>query len=115
MNELKRRPKPTNLLGKLLSKIMYARWQANEKAIEDLWKRNGLDNPTKRQGYKMEELKSVGTEGTEHTTYRLWKLVDQSVVTISSEIKTAVRTGITREDQDDASRATKANPTDSPI
>lgn len=105
----------TTLMGKLLGKVQSARWEAKREAVVDLWARNGLENPTKRQGYTVQEIKTVSKDGAEVTTYRLWKLVDQSTVTIESKVTSKVQTGITKGDADELRGAEENNSTESPL
>lgn len=107
--------KKANLLGKLVSKVQFARWNAKRTAVEDLLKRNGLDSPH-ATGYKIEEVTAVHRDGEEVTTFRLYKLVDKSVVIVSSEVKTQVETGLSAaEDPDELRRRSEENSKDSPI
>lgn len=80
----------TTLMGKLLNKVREARWVARSKAQTDLWKRNKLDNPAKREGYRIEEIKSTTRDGNEHFTYQLWKMIDEEKVSIDTEVITQI-------------------------
>jgi hypothetical protein len=107
-----------NLFGKILNAIRIARMQNEEKVVKDLWDRNGLGNPLRRDGYKIEEDIRSTENGTQRTMYRLWKLVDQSELVMRTEITTEVVTGIpkgkgdgTRQDD----RVVPANNTNSPL
>lgn len=82
------------LFGKILSRLQSERWFAHKEAVDDLWERNGLGNPTQRTGYKLAETKAVQQDGTEVTYYRLYKLVDSSTVVISTELTTKIEKGI---------------------
>lgn len=115
IGDTERFKKKSNLMGKLLSKIQLARWKARQDAVTDIWKRNNLDNPTKRQGYKLEELKTLGSDGQEVIRFQLWQLLDQSVITISSEIKSEISTGIPKGVEDDVRGEEEVDPTSSPI
>lgn len=101
-------------MGQLLKKVQAVRWQAKRDAAEALWKKNGLDNPTKRAEYRMIEESSVTRDGAEVTTLKLWKLVDKSVVTLGTDISIDIREG--REDGDEYSnRAAPTSDNSSPI
>lgn len=102
------------LMGQLLKKVQSARWMAKRDAAEALWKKNGLDNPTKRAEYRMIEESSVTRDGAEVTTLKLWKLVDKSIVTLESSINVEVKEGRDRGDEY-SERATPANDNSSPI
>ena len=78
------------LFGKLLNKVRYERQLAREKAIRELWSRNGLDNPVKRDGYRIETSVVVGRDGNEATKFELWKKLDESVIIVSSQVTTEV-------------------------
>lgn len=87
------------LMGGLLSKISQVRYQIKYDAAMELWKRNGLDTPTKRNGYTMKEESSISSDGSEVTTIKLWKLVDKEVVTLSGDIKITKRQGVEQGDE----------------
>lgn len=82
------------MFGKLLSNVRAVRFTAKQKAQDELWKRNGLDNPAKRNGYRMAETQSINRDGTEVVEYRLYKLIDASVVTISSTVTHKIENGL---------------------
>lgn len=82
--------KGPTLMGKLLSTVRFERQEARRKAVDELWKRNGLDNPTKREGYRMAETSTVARDGTEVTEYRLYKLLDRALVETKSTVKTNI-------------------------
>ena len=82
------------MMGKLLSRVHLARWQSRDQAERELWKRNGLDNPTKRDGYKLAETAVVHRDGTEYKELRLYKLVDAAIVKISSEVNVETTFGV---------------------
>ena len=85
--------KKNTLLGRILSTVRTERQLARDKAVTELWKRNNLANPTKRDGYRMAETSTVSRDGTEVTEYRLYKLIDRALVTTSSKIATDVKYG----------------------
>lgn len=85
--------KKPNMLGRIFNKVSEARFIAKQQAKSDLWARNGLSNPTQRNGYKMAETAVVHRDATEVVEYRLYKLVDASVVTISSEVNHKIENG----------------------
>lgn len=106
--------KNKTLMGVLLSKVANVRWEIRRQAAERLWKRNGLDNPTKRQGYKMIEDTGINSDGSEVTTIKLWKLIDKEVVTLAGDIKITTREGVEQGDEYSDRAAPKSN-TSSPI
>lgn len=110
MSEIKK----TNLMGALLRKVAAVRWQIKRDAAERLWKRNGLDNPTKRQGYRMIEDTIIGKDGSEATTVKLWKLIDKEVVILHGDIKIETREGVEQGDEY-SNRAAPTNDSRSPI
>lgn len=86
--------KKTTMFGKLLNKVRFERHMVRQRAIDDLWKRNGLENPALRTGYKLAETSQVNRDGTEIVEYRLYKLVDSSVTKITSEVVSKIETGL---------------------
>lgn len=86
--------KPGTMFGKLLTRVHNARHYSRLQAQNELWRRNGLEKAEKREGYKIAETKEMHRDGTEVVEYRLYKLIDASVVTLSSEVKSEVVTGI---------------------
>lgn len=77
--------KPT-LMGKLLVKVRNARNEARRTTTDELWKRNKLDNPVKRDGYRIEEIKTVDSEGNETIKLQLWHKVDEAIVSVDTEV-----------------------------
>ncbi len=102
------------LMGQLLKKVAAVRWQAKKDAAEALWKKHGLDNPTKREAYRMIEESSVTRDGAEVTTIKLWKLIDKAVIEMGSEVNVTVREGIEHGDEY-SNRAAPTNNNRSPI
>ncbi len=86
--------KNTTLMGKILARVHNARYETRAIAERELWKRNGLDNPTKRDGYKLAETASVARDGTEVVEYRLYKLIDRAQIIISSDVRTTTHFGL---------------------
>lgn len=82
-------PKKT-IMGSLLNTFRYERQRAREKAQADLWERNQLNNPTQRDGYKIEESVRVGKDGHESTGYTLWKKIDEIAIDVSIDVKSEV-------------------------
>lgn len=78
--------KQPTMMGKLLSRVHSARYFSYREAEAALWKRNKLENPTKRDGYKIAETSVVHRDGTEYKELRLYKLIDAAIVKISSEV-----------------------------
>ena len=81
-----------NMFGKLLTRVQAERKSSRERTIADLWRRNKL-NPN-ANGYKLAETQIINRQGAEITEYRLYQLVDCTVVTITSEVTAAVETGL---------------------
>ena len=88
-----------NVLGKMLNSIRLIREWEIPKAEKELWDRNGLENPAKREGYKIEATTRSSSSGSESTRLQLWKLIDQTEVNIEINVKHAVVTGVTREEK----------------
>lgn len=78
----------TTLFSKLLNKVRVARIVVRKEAQDNLWLRNKLNNPAKRQGYRIEEKKTVTEDSKENSTYQLWKLIDEEEVSIDTEVIT---------------------------
>lgn len=76
--------------GALLSNFRFARQQAREKVNNNLWSRNKLDNPTKRDGYRIEQSEIIDREGNTVINGKLWQLVDQETIKVSSNTNTEV-------------------------
>jgi hypothetical protein len=98
----------TSTFGKLLSRIATARFHTRQLAELELWKRQGLGNPQHRAGYKMEEVKAVQRDGTEIIEYRLYKLIDRAIITITSEVSTTTEFGTdaTAQEMEDGQKST---------
>lgn len=86
--------KQPTMMGKLLSRVHSARYFSRQQAEDALWKKNGLDNPTKRKGYKLAETSTIHRDGTEYKELRLYKLVDAAIVKISSEVNVETTFGV---------------------
>lgn len=85
---------PKTVFGVLLNKHKEVRDYAYKSAADDLWRRNGIKN---RKGYKLEEgIGSISMGGVSAKEFRLYKLIDASVVTISAKVDYEVETGIDR-------------------
>lgn len=87
-------PKEPTMLGKLFSAVRSQRWLLREQALSELWKRNGLENPKLRDGYKVAETAEVHKGGKEIIEYRLYKLVDSVVTTLDTSVKGKVEAGL---------------------
>lgn len=79
-----------NIYGKMLNRLRYERQVAREQAEADIWKRNGLDNPNQRNGYKLAETQRVNRDGTEITELRLYKLIDSATIVLSAEVSAQI-------------------------
>lgn len=106
-----------NLIGKILNAVRNERWMHSEKIVKDLWDRNGLDNPTRREGYKIEKDVRTSQHGKESTVWQLWKLVDQSQMEMEPRLDIKITTGIPKKESKDGntSGTSKNNSTNSPI
>lgn len=104
--------RPT-LLGRLINRLHTERWAIKETTVRDLLKRNQLDNPQIKHLVKVVAETHVQDDGTETTTFKLWKLVDRSVVSIKTNITNETYTGL--EEENDLRSKQEANSTDSPI
>lgn len=76
---------------KMLNSLTTMRRLAHARALRDLYARNNVTAST--PGYKLAETPTVYANGREVMEYRLYKLIDASVVTISHEIHHSVETG----------------------
>lgn len=85
------------LMGKMLNRIRFERSELKRKAERDLYLRNKIDNPTMRDGYKIEERKIVTKDGKENYTFELWHKVDEERVSLS----TTTVSEIIKEESDD--------------
>lgn len=81
------------LMGKLLARLRYERAASRERAIERLWKRNGLENPKLRQGYKLAISEPLVRDGEEVIEYRLYKLVDRTITKVRGRVDVEVVDG----------------------
>lgn len=68
-------------MGTLLTDFRLKKQTARKLAVEKLWKRNGLENPVKRNGYEVREEVISGGGGSE-IRLSLWKKVDESLVRV---------------------------------
>ena len=84
--------KTGSMFGKLLTEVQAQRKFVRERAIADLWRRNKLTPSA--PGYKLAETVTVQSDGSEITEYRLYKLVDCSVTTLTSEVHANTETGL---------------------
>ena len=82
--------KNTSIMGQILNQWREARWLARSEIQSTLWKRNKLDNPTKRDGYKIEMEVRNGTGGKELIYAALWKRVDEEKIEIALDVKAEV-------------------------
>lgn len=72
--------------GTMLSNYRYQKKLMIDKAYAILWKRNQLDNPTKREGYEMRESTVHAQDGSTVTRIELWKRIDYERVKISTSV-----------------------------
>jgi hypothetical protein len=80
------------MFGKLLTEIQAQRKFTRERAMADLWRRNKLSPGA--PGYRLAEAPTVQADGSEITEYRLYRLVDATVTTISSQVKAETDNGV---------------------
>lgn len=76
------------VFGKLLTRFHNARVQTRLQAEHELWRRNGLGNPAKRDGYKLAHSEKVMRDGNEVREIRLYKLIDTATITIDANVQT---------------------------
>ena len=75
------------IMGQLLTDFRFRRDEARRKAIDDLWKRNKLDNPKKRGGHEIREQSINKGDGTQIIELAIWKKMDTIAVKISVNTK----------------------------
>lgn len=78
------------MFGKLLNQVRFEREMARNKTESLLWKRNKLDNPAKRDKYRMEHIRILGKDTEEVTKIQLWHLVDEAVVVMSTDVSSEI-------------------------
>lgn len=78
--------KKRTTFGSLLSHFQFERKIALENAERDLWERNKLLNPTKRDGHKIVELSSVNNDGSTTHSVQLWELIDEEKLKVSTSV-----------------------------
>ena len=81
-----------SMLGDLLTRVQKTRQSARDRAIAELYKRNQLTAGT--PGYRVAETSTLRENGKEITEYRLYKLVDCAVTTITSEVNVDTALGL---------------------
>lgn len=72
--------------GNMLANYRFKKRMAIEKAQNDLWKRNKLDNPAQRQDYQLRESEITSMDGVTTHRIELWKRVDIECVRISTSV-----------------------------
>lgn len=88
--------------GTMLSNYRYYKQRAIEKAIDELKKRNKLDNPKDRDIIKIEQSTVHAQDGSTVTKIELWKLIDSDRVKISTSVNAETLTDDTKvEEQKD--------------
>lgn len=102
-------------MSKVMSKLSGERNAVKRKVVTDMWKRNNLNSPKQRENYSIDERVTVTSDGAEVTTYRLWKLVDESQLVVTPEIRYDQRIGIQKGVDDELRREPQTDPTQSPI
>lgn len=104
-----------SFLGSLISKTQRIRRETKEKVMIDMLKRNHLDAPGAMDNHKIEEDKRVSGTGSEITSFKLWKLVDQTVIQIEPTVNSSVKIGLGKGEPDELHGSPQANPTESPL
>jgi hypothetical protein len=79
--------KKKTLMGTLLTDFRAKRYEIITKSANEIWKKNKLDNPTKRGGYELHESQIHGTDGSLIIVTQLWKKLDETRVKISANIE----------------------------
>lgn len=82
--------KKRTTFGSLVAHFRFERKTALENAERDLWERNKLVNPTKRDGYKIVELSTIGNDGSTTYSVQLWKLIDEEHIKVSTNVEVGV-------------------------
>lgn len=82
--------KGPTMKGALLNRVDQARKHSYAQAVDELWKRNKIKN---REEYKVAEITMVQKDGTEIKEFKLYKLIDATVVTISSQVNVEIALG----------------------
>jgi hypothetical protein len=59
---------------------------ARDKLDRDLWERNKLDNPTKRDDYEMRQSEVTDKEGNTVIKSELWQKIDEARVQVSINV-----------------------------
>lgn len=105
-----------NVMGNILDSIRQYRAIHKQRLIDELWERNGMGNPKgdERSKYKIEDVTTVDKSGSERTSYRLWKLVDENQLLIKIDVKAIIENK--KEDPgDETVRKTETDNSTSPI
>lgn len=79
--------KRKTMMGTLLTDFRAKRHEVITKSANEIWKKNKLDNPTKRGGYEIHESQVHMPDGSLVVVTQLWKKVDETRVKISHNIK----------------------------
>lgn len=76
-------------MGTLLATFRAAKMKAISEGKETLWKRNKLENPTKRHKYEIRETVVSGGDKTD-IVLELWQKVDSEHIRLTADIKSGV-------------------------
>lgn len=79
--------KRKTLMGTLLTDFRAKRHEIINKSAREIWKKNKLDNPTKRGGYELHESQVHMPDGSLLVVTQLWKKIDETRVKISHSIE----------------------------
>ena len=108
-------PLKPSVLSRVLNQIRLLRSVQREEVENDLWGRNGLSNPKTREGYMLLDATRVTESGEERTRFRLWKLVDEEELTITTSITSQRKTPGKEQDRVNTNRTPPADNSESPI
>jgi hypothetical protein len=79
------------MFGRLLTNVQRERRNSRLEVVKDLWKRNGL--APNANGYRLAETTAVHEDGREVVEYRLYKLIDATVTTLTAQVDMKTETG----------------------
>lgn len=79
--------KTKTLMGTLLTDFRAKRYEAITQSAQEIWKKNKLDNPKKRDGYEIHESQVHMPDGSLIVVTQLWHKVDEIRVKVSHNIK----------------------------
>ena len=74
-------------LGSLINRFRFERQMARDRLQTEVWKRNKLDNPVKREGYEMRVDERRTRDGGQTIHVELWKKIDSETVQLEIDAK----------------------------